>query len=457
VSLTDSVRPSRHARLLIVSVRYPEVVLTRTIALLCAAILGSLAGCSSERVRPNVVVVVIDTLRADRLPFYGHERNTAPFLDSLAKRGVVFERAWSTSSWTAPAAASLFTGLYPNQHGVSRGIRVSKLRKAFEPDLQINRIPRDIATIPEFFESLGYRTYGVADNPNISEEFGFARGFDRFAQFDAIGAARVNRVLSDWIDEIVKNEPFFVYLHYMDPHIPYRAREPWFETTTSPDDTRPLRKYDSEISYVDQHIREAFALLEVDDDTVVVVVADHGEEFLDHGSTGHGLTLYSELTRIPLLIYHPGVRPVRSRVSANVSIIDVLPTLRDILAQAPSEQDEGTTLTRYYTQRDMPEPRYLFSLREARGEAGHKRAVLFESHKLIFTLPEGRRELYDLAADPAEQTNLVELHGDVATRLRERWRAFATTARTWEQEPVDLRFDAKELEALESLGYIDDE
>jgi arylsulfatase A-like enzyme len=292
-----------------------------------------------------VLVVVVDTLRADRLPFYGCEENTAPFLNEWAARSVVFERAWSTSSWTAPASASLFTGVYPHQHGVHLGVKARELLQRGGAKLELDRVPDTLETLPELFQSLGYRTFGVSDNPNVSKAQGFAAGFDHFENFSYAGADRLNAVLASWEDEIAHAAPWFVYLHYMDPHQPYHARQPWHRPP--PAKNRHAvngAAYDSEIGWVDAHLREAFGQLAVDASTLVVFTADHGEEFGDHGGGGHRFKLYSELTRIPMFLHYPGVTP--RRVRADVSIVDLLPTLRSILGLPPSEQDAGIDLTR---------------------------------------------------------------------------------------------------------------
>ena len=132
----------------------------------------------------NIVLVVIDTLRADRLPFYGCEKDTAPFLNELVADSVLFESAWSTSSWTAPATASIFTGTYPNQHGVVTNLRIAGLLEDRGEPIELNRIPESFETIPLFLRSQGYRTFGVSSNPNIDSRRGFDRGFDRFAMIN---------------------------------------------------------------------------------------------------------------------------------------------------------------------------------------------------------------------------------------------------------------------------------
>ncbi len=401
---------------------------------------------------PNVVVVVIDTLRADHLPFHGYQRDTAPFLGEWAERSVVFERAWSTSSWTAPATASLFTGVYPNQHGVTMGLNFFRGLQRERPELELNRIPESLETLPEFLRSLGYRTFAVADNPNVCEAEGFRDGFERFESADYEGAPSVNHVLAGWSREIRSSRPFFVYLHYMDPHLPYHPRAPWFAPVDS-EDVHVLNAaaYDSEIRYCDEHVREAFALLGVDEETVVIITADHGEEFGDHGGRNHLFQLYSELTHVPLLIHHPHVQPLRRRVPQAVSLVDILPTLRSILGAPASDQDQGIALTPLYLDDGPHAERTFFAMRSSHG--AQKWAVVEGNHKYIFTEPMGRAELYDLSTDPREKHDLVRQLPDLAGRLHERWSEFERRARRWQASPERITLTPEELQRLSELGY----
>jgi arylsulfatase A-like enzyme len=402
--------------------------------------------------RPNVLVVVVDTLRADRLPFYGCEKNTAPFLEEWATRSVVFERAWSTSSWTAPASASLFTGVYPLQHGVHLGVKAFELLQRGGAQLELDRVPDALETLPELFRSLGYRTFGVSDNPNVSEAQGFAAGFDRFENFSYAGADRVNAVLASWQAEIAEAEPWFVYLHYMDPHQPYHARRPWHRAPPAKDRHAVSgAAYDSEIGWVDAHLRKAFERLGVDASTLVVFTADHGEEFGEHGSAGHRFKLYSELTRIPLFLHHPGVTP--RRVRANVAIVDLLPTLRSILSLPASLQDAGIDLTALYAEgNERPEKRAIFASRTT--GIAWKRAVVRGPYKLILTKP-GGTELYDLESDPGEQRNLAGERPALARELLRSSSDFRASARRWDGSRTTVEVSEEDLRRLEELGYVD--
>jgi arylsulfatase A-like enzyme len=423
--------------------------------LLLAAATACQPAAADPKAGPNVVLVVIDTLRADRLPFYGYRRNTAPFLEQWADRGVVFERAWSPSSWTPPASASIFTSVYPLQHGVVSGLRVFRNQLRQGTDVKIHRIPMQLETIPELLSSLGYRCFAVTDNPNISAAAGYQRGFDRLANFNYEGATKVNEVLRSWLPEIQGGGKTFVYLHYMDPHGPYHEHSPWYQLEG--DEDPQSAAYDSEIRYLDEHLREAFEMLGVNEQTVVVITADHGEEFYEHGRNQHMYQLYSELTHVPLLIYHPGMDKSRARIPENVSTVDVLPTLRAILGQPDSSQDEGLSLTRYYSGEDPPAERYLYSQRSRywKEENGELISVVYGDHKFTLTRPTGQLELYDLNIDFREQNDLATSHSQIVTSLQENWLEFEQQAPRWQQDPVTRTLTAEEVDLLEMLGYAD--
>ncbi|MAG63179.1 hypothetical protein CMO84_06610, partial [Candidatus Woesearchaeota archaeon] len=291
-----------------------------------------LAGCGAgtesekgKRTPSRVILVVLDTLRADHLTTYGCERLTAPFLDSFASRSAIFDDAYAPSSWTAPSTASLFTGVYPRQHGVAAGYGTTESRALDNGEISfaINRIPSTLQTLPQLLHDEGLQTYGIADNPNVCAAEGFDAGFDQFISMPYKNGTAVNQRLREFLQHMEEDSrPAFVYLHYIDPHQPYIRREAHIvqdpEGTRQGRETRalykqkgPVRKevfrnlraterlpapdqaqellaeaiarYDSEIHFVDARIREAFQMLRVGPDDLVIITADHGEEFLEHG------------------------------------------------------------------------------------------------------------------------------------------------------------------------------
>ena len=404
--------------------------------------------------RPNVVVILVDTLRADHLPAYGYARDTAPFLSRLAERGVVFTAAQSTSAWTAPATASLFTSLYPFQHRVDTGFMVTTQMREIGQEIRLNRLPQDVPTLPEVMQAAGYTTFGITANVNIGQVMGFARGFDRFRHFpEDVPATELGEKAKQWERGIRGARPYFLYMHFLDPHAPYRENAPWFTATGDPAADR-VAAYDSEIRRVDSVLEELFHSLGWGQDTVVVVLADHGEEFGDHGGKGHGQTLYAEMLDVPLIVHAPG-RFAPRRVAEPVSLLDVLPTLRD-LAGAPAEpRDEGRSLRPLLEGGPQdPERRSLLAHLLRRDQQDR---LLHSVRRGRWKYIEGSRDpalLFDLARDPGEQANLVEAQATLARHLRENLRGMVRGSKTFSGGHGTTIMDPATAETLRSLGYV---
>ena len=435
------------------------------LAWLAAAALG----CGAREAPDfDVVLVVVDTLRLDRLSFYGGANPSTPFLDDLARRSVVFERAHSASTWTAPAAASLFTSLYPSQHGLWTGY-VAAI--ALEKLGRINRIPQAAPTLPQVMRELGFRTFGVADNLNISEEMGFARGFDRFAQHEHRGASVVNATVGEWLPELQAPGRSFLYLHYMEPHAPYPEHREWLSRGSGADQAArletwgrrfdpeqlgtALESYDSALGYLDAHLRELYERLGWGENTLLVLTADHSEEFLDHGHYGHHRPkLYAELLRVPLAVFFPA-RFAPRRVTDTVSLLDLLPTLRELAGGAASPLDEGRSLVPLLEGEAQPE-RTVLAMRVLEGvvePAPTLTAAIRGRWKYVVTSPAGIEELFDLETDPGEQRNAIAEQPTVAAELRAEIAEFEASARRLPREYGAERTREHE-EHLRALGYI---
>jgi arylsulfatase A-like enzyme len=403
----------------------------------------------------NVVFIVIDTLRADHLAAYGYSRDTAPFVGELAKQGVVFEKALAPSSWTVPATASLFTSVYPDQHGVTLGDRYYRPGRVEPMPVVLNRIPKGLETMPEMFRRRGYRTFAVSDNYFVSEKGGFARGFDRFMNFNDRGAQNVTDAALRWKDDLVApGAPYFLYIHYLDPHWPYAVRRPWYEEDGVRSPT--VCAYDSEISFADSQLRRLFDECGQFGDALVIVTSDHGEEFGDHGDEGHRFKLYQELLHVPLIVRFPGAQHAAQRIAAPVSLVDLLPTLREWAGDSASKQDVGISLLPL-AKGGAPADRFLFAMRTKEADVllAEKKAVMQGDRKLIVNLPEGKEEFYDLAVDPREQRSVVESRAEDAEALRAALAAFEKSAKTWPREYVNLgAIDTDLREKLRSLGYV---
>jgi arylsulfatase A-like enzyme len=401
----------------------------------------------------NIVIVLVDALRADRLPFYGSPKQTAPFLDKIAKRGAVFQRAHAASTWTSSSVASLFTGLYPLQHQVWSGFAMTRRSQSSDHPLLLNRLPDGVRTLAESLKSRGYSTFGVSSNPNFAREMGFQRGFDRFHQYRRKTGDLINRSVLEWKPELERAQKYFLYVHYMDAHEPYPRHEPAFDPS---EPNQRLARYDSAIGYVDERIQELYAALGWHERTLLIVLADHGEEFGDHGGAGHGNTMYRELLRIPFVFSWPGVIAPR-RIDDNVSNVDVLPTIDALTSKArPAAAGPGRSLVPLLEGRAM-QARTLFAMRrsEMLDPPLERYAVIQGDWKYIQTRPGGTEELFDTRRDVRERDNRSSASPEVAARLRAELAAFEANAAKFERAFVNSERSAADLaRQLRALGYV---
>ena len=435
----------------------------------CAGPSGRPAPASGPAAPPNLILIVIDTLRADHATPYGYARATTPEIQRLvADRGVVVETAWAQAPWTLPSAASYLTGRWPGDLLGGGG-------------MASYGIPEDVTGLPEALAARGYATGGFIANPTLHAGNGFARGFDEFYAPPAVSASmllhadELSRRAIPWL---VANQRrrFFLYAHFLDPHDPYdnpdtaggvSPFEDGYEGTISGRDVHALHAgqkvladpeadvahltalYDGEIRYADRHVGRLLAALdpEVLADTLVVVTSDHGEELYERGGFKHGQTLYEEQIRVPLIVRWDRRLPAGTRLAGTAMLIDLVPTL---LAAAAGAGEEPPGAAPGAPLRDLPgidllpalagrEPlprRAAFAQHLAVGPP--RAAAVLGASKLIrfdraapFT-PANRFEerlarldlerlapveLYDLAADPGERANLAAAEPARAARL----------------------------------------
>ncbi|HWP64996.1 MAG TPA: sulfatase, partial [Candidatus Limnocylindria bacterium] len=454
---------------------------------------------------PNVLVVLIDTLRADHLGCYGYTRPTSPAIDAFAREGVLFRRAYSQSTWTKPATASLMTGRYPRQH------------QAF---LERSKLPETELLLPEALRAVGYRTGVFSGNPWVTREWGFDQGVDRFVSiYDERFArvtlfmrglkratklvdhkARVYNRVKRWVqgelsttarDPVVTDAllawvgaqlgvPFYAHLHLMSPHHPYDPPAPFDRFV--PDPTHPpvtyypkksyfffeqgealdaraladmVARYDGDILFVDGvfgRLLERLRTMGVLDDTVVVLVSDHGEEFYDHRNWGHGQSVYEELTRVPLIVRYPARFPPGTVVDVPVMTVDVMPTLLELAGAPPLDSLAGRSLLPVVAgAADGPAEAYS----ELIYRYGEARALVVGSEKIVTMRKdeERRTERYDLAADPDEQRPLGSGHG-AETALVERLDALTAWGDMHRSAAVEATMDADMQKRLRALGYL---
>jgi arylsulfatase A-like enzyme len=403
----------------------------------------------------KIVLIVVDTLRADHLPFYGYPKDTAPFLSQIAQKAVVFERAFSGSSRTAPAMASVFTSMYPSQHGVTTGLlathRIEHSQEKKAEVLQLVKIPEAALTLGEVAQRAGLRTLGAADNMNIGSDQGFTAGFEHFDTSQDQGAEKLTAAVRQRL-QAVKDQRYFLYLHYMDPHWPYTRHEKWVDTK---EPRKRVAAYDSEIRHTDYYIEQLFKEFSWDQNTLLVFMADHGEEFGDHGKSGHGKTLYPEVTHVPLLIYHPRLNA--RRVSSLVHTIDVLPTLAELLKQSAEPYWQGKSLLPLFAG-NATSSRRVFSELLRRDEPGReeKRALLEGSSIYIKTYaPKPREELYDLATDPRAGKNLATMpHLEMLPALQSALREHENQSPPFKEQEIEVTLDPETIQQLKTLGYM---
>ncbi len=414
----------------------------------------SFSVCKNKKTKPyNIVLIVIDTLRSDHLPFYGYKKNTAPFLLEMSKKSIVFKNTFSASSWTSPATASIFTSMYPFQHGVQMGLLAIRNAQKIDPNIVLNKIPEKIKTITEVLKEEGYMTYGVADNLNIDSRQGFTQGFDKFETFMYKQAPNVNNTIKSWKKEIMENGKYFLYIHYMDPHAPYHPRKPWYIPFEEKRKHR-ISAYDSEINYVDQHIKELFNALKWEKNTVVIVTADHGEGLWDHGFMGHGKTLYREEIQVPLLIYLPG-GGTHIGVNNNVSTIDILPTVRDIIGLPESRSDEGVSLVPLIEKRseDLTKRELFSHLWIKTKNTVEWRSTIYKNWHYVERVG-AFEKLFLLLFDQKEEKNLSKKNKKIGTLLKKKFEKFVRFCNKFETIKTKVKLDKKKLKKLKSLGYV---
>jgi arylsulfatase A-like enzyme len=353
--------------------------------------------CTAEREKlPDIVVYLVDTLRADHLGIYGYERETSPRLDAFAKDAMIFDRAYSTSSWTKPATASLLTGLAPARHGANS---------------RSDALDARAVTLATLLKSRGYHTVAFVTNPNVLPAWGFDRGFDKFFDIESVArsarADRVGELVMQYLEK-APDGPRFLYIHTRDPHGPYDPPAPYDQRFSGGDE---IAGYDGEIAFSDFHFGELLDRLRAMgryDESAIVFLSDHGEEFEEHGNTGHGKTLYEELVRIPLLLKLPGRRGRGQRCAAPIQIIDVVPTLLTLVDLDSPEEVEGQDLASIDCTSEAALARPLFFDLDQISVSGRliMSGVLKGSQKLVWVEePESETLLFDLALDPHEHDN----------------------------------------------------
>ncbi|MEX1230644.1 MAG: sulfatase-like hydrolase/transferase [Planctomycetaceae bacterium] len=358
----------------------------------------------------NLLLITLDTTRADRLGYYGYDSAITPVLDQLARDGVLFERAYAPVPLTLPSHASVLTGLYPPEHG----LRING----------VGTLPAGLPTLATQLQFAGYDTGAFVAAVVLDKKYGLARGFttynddispsedslDDHHQYRPANVV-INAAL-DWIKPR-SSQPHFCWIHLFDPHFPYLTHEEHFGNRFA------NRPYDAELSYVDLELGRLFAELKAAgtlENTLIVIVGDHGESLGEHGELAHSMTVYNATLQVPLLILHPGKNLPGHRVAEPVSLVDICPTVLDCLGQEPlaeiggrslrpALQGEPLTPQTYYAETDQPYQHSRWS---------PLRALVTTQWKYIRS---PTPELYDLSNDPRELENLAEVRAEVVQHL----------------------------------------
>lgn len=429
----------------------------------------------------NVLLISVDSLRADHLGCYGYPRATAPAIDQLATEGTVFANAFSPTSWTLPAHMSLFTSRYQLSHGVID---------------DTHRLDSRVRTLGEVLREAGYSTAGFVSALYLAGHYGFDRGMESYRNTAANGehsegtqplaAPTITAAAIEWLKQH-QNERFFLFLHYFDVHYDYDPPPPYdtlFDPAYQGPDLRRfydarinpnmsaeqlahvLALYDGEIRFTDDHIGQilhTITSLGLDQRTLVVLVADHGDEFFEHGSKGHRQTLYDEVLRVPLVVRLPNREHAGQVVTPQVSLVDVMPTVLDLLDISGPIAMEGRSLAPALRGEALaPQPVYgeLYFERQMNVQAMLRtgEAKIIQNFNRVLHPRRPSLEWYDLKLDAREQRNLARIDdlqrpqrdlgqlGDWLSVEWDRWRQLAG-----QQARVEM--DSTTRERLRALGY----
>ena len=421
----------------------------RRAIILCLLVLSpALAAAATDR--PNVILITLDTVRADRMGFLGSKLGLTPQLDALASQGVVFEHAYSQAPITPVSHATILTGTFPQYHGI----------RNFG-----DRLPPSVPFLPDILHAQGYHTGAFVGSIILDPKNGFASGFERGfdvynagfhrqktgerreASMQRRGEVTLGYVL-EWVGQ-QKGGPFFLWFHLWDAHDPYNPPEPFRSRF-------PNTPYNAGIAYVDSIVGKLLDYLRSQglyDNTLIAVAADHGESLGDHGELTHSIYLYDATIHVPLLLKLPVNRSAGQRVNAAASLVDLAPTVLEALGQTPPSAMQGRSLLPLIGN-PHPENRSSFATGDhSERSFGWSALVSLRSGNQLYVRAP-RPELYDLSSDPGAKTNLYADKRAAAVRLAVQLDSFVK--RISERAPQALQdgLDEKSREKLSALGYV---
>jgi len=446
-----------------------------------------------EKERVDVIVLLVDALRADELGSYGYPRATTPAIDSLAADGILFEQAVSASTFTKSSIASLFTGRYPYQHGVYWG---SHREDPEDPDsVTADVLSAAETTLAEVLRDHGYLTAAWVQNSHLRGGQGFAQGFVDY-QDQQGSIERIHRRFTRWLRGGGRRYPFFSYLHYIDLHDPYRPEPPYTtlfggaadlafydgidlarwgtflqrvrsgeERLTAAQLTQLRAYYDGQLRAIDDRLATLFAFLKREGryaNSLIVLTSDHGDGFGEHGFISHSTDPYEELVRVPLIIKLPANRSAGKRIADQVRLVDLYPTLLELVGVQAKADLAGCSLVPLIRLGERPEEMEHCgdAVIEIAQEGGYPVVgVRNERYKYIHHQHRDD-ELYDLVADPGEQDNLLSLTARSPLALsgeplRLERLALAVVEQRGARKAERVQLDEETIRELKALGYLD--
>jgi len=449
-------------------------------------------GCHDDEPAPthagiNVLLLTIDTLRADHLSSYGYPRQTSPAIDGLAARGVLFENAFTYWPKTRGSFAAMFTSLYAAQHGLT---------------VRDRDLPGYNQTLAETLRASGYQTAAAVDNGNLDRELGFAQGFDRYEQVWLRGDTEeertelLTRFAVEFLESYEEPEPFFLWIHYVNPHTPYEPPEDLLDLFRG-DEVVPrgpkldqvvgyhggvnrhlpiagdsywgdyVDRYDAEILFADRHIGHVLEALDKsrhNGSTLVVLASDHGEALGEHNYYfDHGYDLFDPSLRVPLILSFPGILPQGEIVQGAVSTLDIFPSILDLAQVTFPPELEGRSLLPLVRQSEERLHDRLFFQND------HHQMAIFDGRLKLVSYPatgedQGHFELYDTWRDPYEENDRYRGSEQAIAPLQAELSSFRTRTVAWQQETdrrregsparEDKELSEETLRNLEALGYL---
>ncbi|MDH5385296.1 MAG: sulfatase-like hydrolase/transferase, partial [Candidatus Aminicenantes bacterium] len=402
--------------------------------------------------KPNIMLITLDTTRADRLSCYGYSGVKTPHLDALANKGIVFEQCTASSPLTLPSHASMMTGMYPTYHGVRVNGNTA--------------LSDEQTTIAEVLSGQGYQCGAFIGAFVLDGRWGLKQGFQHYDdQFDLrkykhidLGAVQrpgnqVMNVALDWLDE-QKGNPFFAWIHLYDPHAPYEPPEPYY-SEYSHQGLSGL--YDGEIAFMDEQIGRCVSWLEkngLSKKTIIVLIGDHGEGLGSHGEGTHGYFIYEYAVHVPLLIIAPFPKLQGKRAASQVRAVDVYPTILELAKIESSAKTQGRSLLPEMFRPEKKEDDYAYGESMAPNIQFGWSPLYFLRTTRYKYIDAPRPELYDLTKDADEQTNLFQQYPKIAREMKDELdRLMAETSKD-APVPQAANLDKETVKRLAALGYI---